>query len=235
MTNREKIAARIRALRNMTVENGCTEDEAISAAAILAKLLAEHNMTLDEASLRESPFQRHTEHVEDLVGERAWKIADGVAHLVDIKYWTSRAGVHPVEINFFGFAHEVEIAKYLLEICVGAMRREHRYLRKDFRLLTIPRQRAKIIPFLDGMADRLRLRIRELRPPAPTGTGIVVLRGELIHRALKDEGVKLDSREQRASRDFDTYGDGVRAADRVSLNRGLTAPDRPTERLLGGR
>jgi hypothetical protein len=32
MTEREKIAARIRALLAKTVENGCTEDEAIAAS-----------------------------------------------------------------------------------------------------------------------------------------------------------------------------------------------------------
>lgn len=44
---REKIAAKIRALRAKTVENGCTEAEALSAAEMLAKLLAQYNMTLD--------------------------------------------------------------------------------------------------------------------------------------------------------------------------------------------
>ena len=39
-------------------------------------------------------------------------------------------------------------------------------------------------PFLDGMADRLHERILALRPPAPTGTGLVVLRGALIDAAM---------------------------------------------------
>lgn len=61
MPNREKIATRIRALAAMTVENGCTEEEAITAARKLAEMLASYNMTLDEALLREQPFAEHTE------------------------------------------------------------------------------------------------------------------------------------------------------------------------------
>lgn len=48
--NRDAISRRIRALRAKTVENGCTEAEALAAAELLADLLAKYNMTLDEAT-----------------------------------------------------------------------------------------------------------------------------------------------------------------------------------------
>ena len=65
MSERERIAARIRALRAKTVENGCTEAEAMAAAKKLAQLLADYNMTMDEADLRASPFGDHV-HRNDL-------------------------------------------------------------------------------------------------------------------------------------------------------------------------
>lgn len=219
MTEREKIAAKIRALLAKTVENGCTEDEAIAAAAKVAELLARYNLTLDEVSLRASPFQRHTEQHEDDVGDRLWKIADGIAQLIGVKYWTSASGVFPVEVSFFGFAHEVEIARYLLEICGGAMRRECSKLQREFALLTPVRRRRKILPYLDGMADRLRKRIIALKQAAPTGRGLIVLHDALVEAAMTE---KLHQKRGRDSRsDEETYQLGVAAADRVSLNRGL--------------
>lgn len=233
MTNREKIARRIRALLQKTVENGCTEDEAVAAAELAAKLLAAHNMTVDEAQMRETPFTRHKQTFDDVVGERLWKPADGIAFLTGCRYWSSAAGVYPKEISFFGFDHEVEIARYLLDICARAMRDgEHRVLR-SVALLNPSRRRQRLIAYLDGMADTLRKRIRDLKPPEPTGKGLIVLRNELIDAALKDEGIKLGERNAARSRDTEeAYEFGKRAAERVALNKGIADNDRSAERLL---
>lgn len=215
---RERVAATIRALRAKTVANGCTEAEALAAAEKLAALLQQHNMTLDEAEMRASPFERHQETHDDWIGERLWKIADGIARLTDVRYWTGRPGEAPT-INFFGFAHEVDVARYLLEICRRAMETEQARILRNPRLITRARQRRAVAPFLDGMADRLRQRLRDMKPPEPTGTGLVVLRGALIDQAMTE---KLRERRARGSRTLEAgYLDGVSAGDRVSLNRGL--------------
>lgn len=218
MTKREKIAAQVRALRAKTVENGCTEAEAIAAAEMLAKILAREDMTLDEAELRESPFARHTETHDNWVGERLWKIADGISVMVGVRYWVERPGEAPT-VNFFGFDHEIDIARYLLEICRGAMEREQRRILRDPRLVTRARQRRAVTPFLDGMADRLRQRLIDLKPKAPTGTGLVVVRDALIDAAMP---VKTRDRSARGSRSLEAgYLQGVMAGDRVALNQGV--------------
>jgi hypothetical protein len=222
MNEREKIAAIIRALRAKTVENGCTEDEAIAAAAKIVELLARYNLTVDEVEMRASPFKKHKEVHYDPVGERVWKPAVAIAKLTGCTTWKSGPGVHPAEIYFFGFEHEVEIAKYLLEVCAGAMRREQDKILVNYRRLAPAMQRRRVAPFLDGMADRLYRRILELIPPTPTGTGLVVLRNALLAKALKDTGVALKKTNARPSLDYDpAYGAGRRAADKVALNPAL--------------
>jgi hypothetical protein len=187
MTEREKIAGRIRALKAKTVEYGCTEDEAIAAAEKVAELLAAYNLTLDEVEMRASPFTQHTERHDDPAGERLWKPAAAISELTGAVWWKSRPGVFPVQIDFFGFAHEVEVAAYLLEICARAMRAEQdRLARASWPRTT---KRRELIPFLDGMADRLHERILALKPPTTTGKGLVVLHGALIAAALKDAGI----------------------------------------------
>lgn len=230
--NRDKIAGRIRALLTKTVENGCTEDEAIAAARMAAALLAKYNMTLDETELRSNPFKRGTFQREDEIGERLWKLADAIAKLTGSRYWRSRRGVVPIEITFFGFAHEVEISKYLLAICVRALTDGKKGVLRKYALFVPNRRRQRVIAFIDGMIDRLAVRILELREPEPTGTGLVVLRNALIDDALAAEKIRLESISGwRRSRDFDDgYVDGMLAADRVSLHRGLDG-DREEDRL----
>ncbi|RWF33753.1 DUF2786 domain-containing protein [Mesorhizobium sp.] len=218
---REKLAKRIRALAAMTVENGCTEDEAIVAARKLAEMLAEHNMTLDEAMMREQPFAQHTQ--EDVLGDRLWKPADAISFLTGARYWSSPNGVFPVTITFFGFDHEVEVAKYMLAICTRAMQDGKRRVERRHCLLVESRRRAHVTAYLDGMADTLRRRICAMKPAAPTGKGLVVLHGALIDQALKNRGTEIEHRHARASRDFDpSYMAGAAAGERVSLNRGVT-------------
>lgn len=226
MSERESICGKIRALRAKTVENGCTEEEAMAAAAKAAEMLARYNLTVDEVELRASPFEQHRETHVDHVGDRLWKVAAGVSELTGATSWKSGPGVHPVEVNFFGFQHEVEISVYLLEICASAMRREQsRILHGGVRAVT-PKQRARLYPFLDGMADRLYRRLVEMKPPPLTGKGLVVLRDALIKAAMP---VALREKAGRPSRDADeAYLDGLRAGDRVSLNPGLgSAVNRP--------
>lgn len=217
---REKIAARIRALRAKTVENGCTEDEAIAAAEMLTRLLEKYNLTIDEAEMRASPFEQHTETHDDWVGERLWKVAAAVSHLTGARYWRSRSGVFPIEISFFGFEHEVEVSRYMLEICAGAMRREVRRMNDERWPRTV--KRSHVCPFLDGMADSLWRRIRALKPPQPTGRGLIVLHDALVEQAMKDAGLSTEDMRSRGSRSLEAgYVDGLAAGDRVALNRGL--------------
>lgn len=215
----DRIAAVIRALKAKTTENGCTEEEAASAAAMVAAMLAKHNLTESEVELRENRFSRHRERTEDTVGDRLWKIADGVAYLVGCKSWKEGDGR---AINFFGFDHEVEVARYLFAVCAHAMRSERDRLHHANAILSASRRRMIIVPFLDGMADSLRRRLKAMKPPVPTGKGLVVLRGELIERAFADTGIKLDTVSARRGRDFEpSYRKGVAAGERVALNPGL--------------
>lgn len=221
MNDREKLAARIRALRAKTVENGCTEGEALAAAEKLAQLLADHNMTLDEADLRASPFTRHDHVGAGTVGLKLWKVASAVAELTNTRTWTGGRDA-PTGVTFLGLSHEVEVAAYMLAICERAMRTEAQTLMRSIRHLPQIKQAAKMVPFVDGMADRLARRIRDMIPPVVAGTGLIVLRNALIDQEMERHGIELESNGP-ARRPLDTaaYRAGLNAGDKVALNRGL--------------
>lgn len=220
--DRARIIARIRALRAKTTANGCTEGEALAAAAKVAELLERYNLDLDEVDLEASPFARRQERHPDAVGDRLWKVADGIAVLTGARFWTSPTGISPVEISFFGLDHEVEVAAYLLDICAGAMRRAEVEMQRAFALLTPIRRRARTGQYLDGMADRLRERLIAMKPKTPAGRGLVVRRDQLIDAAMAAAGINLRNQKTRSSNALDpAYGLGRRAADRVALSTGL--------------
>ncbi len=230
---RDRISARIRALLAKTVENGCTEKEGIAAAAKAAEMLARYNLTVDEVQLRESKFRKHSERHEDIIGERIWLVADAIAHLVECRYWRSPHGVHPVSITFFGFDHEVEIALYLMAICRRALHDGLDKTNLRHRLLRPPIRRSKATAFIDGMVKRLAERIRDLKPAQAPGTGLIVLKTELIDAEMKREGLRTFKQRGRMSRDFDDeFERGRRTGDRVSLNQGLEGASKSNLRLL---
>ncbi len=57
-TDLDKLTARIQALRAKTIDNGCTEDEALAAAAKVAELLDRYDLSLSDVELRAEPCQQ---------------------------------------------------------------------------------------------------------------------------------------------------------------------------------
>lgn len=112
---------------------------------------------------------------------------------------------------------------YLLAICERAMRTESAAIMHAVRRLPHIKQAARVMPFLDGMADRLAARIRAMIPPQPTGRGLVVLRNALITEELARRGVEIETGSARRPMNWGAYRDGQRAGDGVALNPGVEA------------
>ena len=116
------------------------------------------------------------------------------------------------------------------------METEQARILQDPRLFTRARQRRAVGPFLDGMADRLRARLRALKPPPPPGRGLVVLRAALVDQALAAEGIEIGDSRRRRSRDLEHgYREGWAAGDRVALNPGVTSSATCATRIGGRR
>lgn len=218
----KRIVRIVKALLQKTELNGCSQEEALAAAEKVNELLTEHNLTLDEIDIQESPISQETSKHFTFAAQRIWKIAAAISKLTTTKYWKSRAGVFPVQITFFGLTHEVEIAHYLLAICDRALRTAEDAFNKEYALIRKELRRSKIIPFLDGMVDTLAKRIEGMIIPVATGNAPVVCRNSIIDTALAEANIKLDKTNERNSRlGFDHYSEGELAGNLVPLNKGL--------------
>ena len=120
----DKLKVRIRGLRAKTTANGCTEDEALSAAAKVAELLDRHDLSLSDIELRETPCERRVYEthrkkripLDDCIG--------AIAHFCDCRVWREKNTAGESRYVFFGLGADVEVAHYLTELIDGAVRSE---------------------------------------------------------------------------------------------------------------
>src|SRR3954449_6403223 len=120
----DKLRARIQALRAKTIDNGCTEDEALSAAAKVAELLDRHDLSLTDLEMREAPCERRTYEthrkkripLDDCIG--------AIANFCDCRVWREKNPAGEARYVFFGLPSDIEVALYLTGLVDNAVRFE---------------------------------------------------------------------------------------------------------------
>lgn len=235
--SREALAERVRKLQKMTTANGCSEAEAAFAAQKIAAIMAEHALTQDELSLKEDTA--HCIQDEFLIWGRDygdwWKLQQSVARLFDCKCWGMRARLeempdlgisHPVKpFVFYGMPYDVVACISVMSICFSAVS------------TTMERERGKRQDFAIGMVARLCQRIDEMKPKRATGTGLIVLKGQLVDAAFAQLGLKIRNVKVGArSVDAAAYAKGFAEGAHVNLSGGRNATTTSAApRQLGAR
>lgn len=228
MTPRERLKAKIAALQAKTEANGCTEAEAMAAAGMAARLMAEHAFDQAEIEMTDATAPDSSARTTK---RTTWRdtLSGGIA-LVTNCAWMIRAGGG--DILFVGREPGPDIAVYLRDICFHAVDRELAafkatpfYQRR--RKLSTRRQAAA--DFVDGMVIRLVHRLIELfatiRDDAARQEAKLVLR-------KRENTVPSTHRTERKTRFSDAAGAGWRAGGDVGLHHGVGGSAAP--RLIGG-
>lgn len=226
MTPRDSIIARARKLSAMTIANGCSEAEANRAAELLAKLMAEHNLSQDETSVRDESLHCETHTITAIADSAAdWKSARiAINQLFGTKSFTRRDtsdvlglgfAVNVVYIKFFGLPADAVAALSMAEIVQSAINTEAIAWSKQARTTA----QYKLRSFRLGMSDRLAERINELRPivNANTGTALMVLKDQLVTKQFAKHFGKLRNSRGISAADANAYAAGQQRANSVSL------------------
>ena len=124
MSDRDRLKARIAALLAKTVANGCTEPEALAAAAKVADLLDRHALAMSDVEIRESPCERIV-----FVSRHKKRVPlDGciaaIAEFCDCRVWREKDGDGRTAHAFFGLPEDAAAARDLAAIVDGAVRAE---------------------------------------------------------------------------------------------------------------
>jgi uncharacterized protein DUF2786 len=225
----DKLRMRIQALRAKTIDNGCTEGEALSAAAKVAELLDRYDLSLTDVEIREAPcerreFETHRKKripLDDCIG--------AVANFCDCRVWREKNQAGEARYVFFGLRSDIEVAHYLTELIDTAVRSElgrYKTTREYLQFRHKERHMANgsfALGMVASIADKLTaMKAERDKVNYGTGRALVVLKAAIIDDELGKLGLRL--RVQRgASRMVSTtaFEAGSVAGASLDINPGI--------------
>jgi hypothetical protein len=231
----EKLKARIQALRAKTVANGCTEDEALAAAAKVAELLDRHDLLLSDVELRAAPCEELAYETPRKKRIPLDECIGAVADFCDCRVWREKTPHGQARYVFFGLPADVAVAHYLTELIDTAVRSElGRYkTTRDYALFRHQERHLANASFALGMvasiADKLAAMKAE-RDKVNQGSGrdLVVLKAGIVEAELAKLGLDLRTVEGVGRMIAPAaYEAGSEAGAALAINRGIDAGARP--------
>ncbi len=235
---RARIKARLKALLAKTVENGCTEAEAMAAAQKAADLMAEHDLTYE--TVEDVKAERYSARTRPMNGglprknpHEARLVAPRIGGLFSCRGW-SKAERGENMIVFFGTEADTEAAHQLYAIVRMAMEAElAAYLRSPGRRDRRRHGQRIRTDFMSQMAVRLDERLEDIatsreaacrKVAEETGRALVLVTKEQEVTAryaayVAETGVQLRARSGRSTVRSGTAAAaaGQAAGDRVDL------------------
>lgn len=235
----DKLKARIQALRAKTINNGCTEDEALSAASKVAELLDRYDLSLTDVEMREASCER----LEYETWRKKRIPIDGcvgaVAHFCDCRVWREKSQTGEARYVFFGLRSDVTVAHYLTELIDTAVRSGlgHYKTSPDYRRFPHKERHMANSSFALGMVTSIANKLTAMkssRDEANRGTGrdVVVVKTAIVDAELERLDLKL-RRPRGASRmvSMTAYEAGSAAGASLAINPGIAeAPTGQTVR-----
>jgi hypothetical protein len=238
----DKLKMRIQALRAKTIDNGCTEDEALSAAAKVAELLDRYDLSLSDIEIRQSPCER----LEYETRRKKRIPIDGcigaIAHFCDCRVWREKSPAGEARYVFFGLRSDIAVAHYLTELIDTAIRSElGRYKTSpEYQRFRDQERHMANASFALGMvasiADKLTaMKADRDRTNSSSGRDLVVLKTSIVDVEL--EKLDLNLREPRRSSrmvSLTAYEAGSSAGASLPLNPAIGEEPAPrTSRKTG--
>jgi len=223
---RDSILKRLQGLAAKSVASGCTEDEALSAADMLGRLMDRYGF--DKADLGKIEKEKIDQHTLTECGDNIGSlkfVVPAVATYCDVKVWMSGKVV-----QLFGRDTDVMIAKHLLVSFQYTMMLEWFKYRRSQPGKTPNSAKTS---FELGMMQRISARLKDMKSDrnsfvdqetGMTGTSLVVQKTQVVAEAFKALDLKLKSGRSRGRRvDSNSYAAGRAAGDRVGIRTAIGA------------
>jgi len=204
----DRLIGRIQALRAKTVEQGCTEQEALAAAKKVAELLDRYGLSLSELDLQRQACEgvqvettrRRVGPVDDCV--------PGVAAFFDCRVWGEKSRSGTLRYVFFGLPADVAAARYLYELVEQAFETETARFRtgETYTAAHTKMRRTATNSFQIGLARGITAKLRTLRDARETalrgssGRDLVVAKAGLVEAELAKLGLQLRVRKGTTGR-----------------------------------
>ncbi len=204
----DRVIQRIQALRAKTIDRGCTEEEAMAAAAKVSELLERHDLTLDEISIRRSDC----EGVSVPTGRKRRAPVDScvtsIAEFCDCRVWSEEGDDGTLRYVFFGLKADVAGARFLNELIETTFETESARFRTGglYQALRGGDRRIALNSFQAGLANGIVGRLAALKAARTsngarsTGFDLVAVKQSVVDEELAGLGLNFTKRTARSSR-----------------------------------
>lgn len=204
----DKLIGRIQALRAKTVEQGCTEQEALAAAAKVAELLDRYGLSLSELDLRGQTCEGSAVETER---KRAGPIDDcvpAVAAFFDCRVWGEKGSAGRLRYVFFGLPADVTAARYVYDLVDQAFTRETALFKAGgtYAELSSTVRRTATNSFQTGLGRGIIAKLhairatREVELRRSSGRDLVVLKADIVKAEMAALGLSLRARGRSGGR-----------------------------------
>jgi len=237
----ERLRARIQALRAKTIDQGCTEEEALAAAAKVAELLDRYGLSLSDLEIRRQTCEgfgvdtgrRQRAPIDDTVS--------AVAAFCGCRSWSEVTPGGTFRHVFFGLPADVEGAHYLYDLIAATLDAETAAFRKGELYRQHPTgqrtsaTRSFQVGLVHGIIGKLhRLKQERAATRDSGGRDLVPLKESVIDEEMDKLGLSFQTRSRRARRVLkDAFKAGQEAGDAFEVHPGIhdgPAPARPRRR-----
>lgn len=223
----DRLRARIQALRAKTVEQGCTEEEALAAAAKVAELLDRHGLSLSDLEMRQQTCEGTA--IETGRKRRA-PIDDAVpvvAQFCDCRYWIETGSNGALRFVFFGLPADVTAARCLHDLISEAIVTETAAFKaRPLYAEHSSNQKASATrSFQAGMVHEIAGKLTDLKRQRSratlktTGRDLVPLKADIVEKELDRLGMRFTEKAVQAGRSVlkDAYHAGRAAGQAFEL------------------
>jgi hypothetical protein len=194
----DRLRLRIQALRAKTVANGCTEGEALAAAAKVAELLDRYDLSLTDVEIRQSSCEQLVYEVRRNKRIPLDECIGAIAEFCDCRVWREKDRAGAIRFVFFGLRADIEAALCLTEVIDNAVRTElgrykttpaYQAFRHQERHLA---NASFTLGMVGSIADKL-LAMKSARDDPARGSdrGLVVLKQSVVDAEIDKLGLAL--------------------------------------------
>lgn len=217
-----RLRAIIEGLRAKTLANGCTEAEALLAAAKVAELLDRYDLSLTDIEIRSRQCERRiykdTRNKRVPIGE----CVGAIAAFCNCRVWREITADKALRYVFFGLPADIDAAFYLTEIIDAAIRTELSRFKTtpDYATFRHADRHLANASFALGMAGSIADKLAAMMAERKIGSGrdVIVVKTALVDAELAALDVQLRAVES-APRMIspDAYDAGEAAAAAVGI------------------
>ncbi len=226
----QRVIDRIRALRAKTTAQGCTEQEALAAAAKVAELLERYGLSLSEIDIRKQAcegFGVDTGRKKPAPQDRC---VPTIAHFCDCKAWEEKTPEGAIRFVFFGLPADVEAARYLYDL-VGVAFDSETASFKNGELISkfdAAQRRGAVNSFQIGLANGIDTKLDKLKSDRQaamrktSGRDLEPIKTSVIDDELDKLGMRFEHKVRRRRRVVvDAFEAGRAAGRKFEIHPGL--------------